>query len=431
MNRNTRRRNRRQRAESGQAIVLIALTMVVLLGMLGLAVDGGGVFFLWRETQNASDAAVIAATYALCTVASDASASDTLISVQDAGLRAARQNGFDDDSAATEPDTYPDVTIAWPPASGTGVGDDNYVQIQITDRKPKYFIQFVYREDLIVTNTAVGYCQPKFDPSTIGAMFAGGECTNSLKIGASDTWITGGAHSNTDLQIQGADAIVDGGATANGTVSSNNGTFDPPSEDGVDDREMPVLADIDDYAPGGDIAVTVPSGYYHDDQGVVAFVGTLTGGGSTWNLKNMQLEGIYYSSGDIVIDQVTIGAAGASFFAQGTISFKMDDDEIGPYDPYANGMLFFANEGETDADGNVCNNGGVSISSIGQGNDNPKKLIKGLIYVPYGSVTTSASTFQFYGAMVSQTIDLGGANMEIHYDPSYFPPQPPIVTIAE
>src|SRR5205814_8508323 len=53
--------NRPRRLQSGQAIVLIALMMIVLIGMLGLAIDGGRAYIDRRELQDAVDAAVLAA----------------------------------------------------------------------------------------------------------------------------------------------------------------------------------------------------------------------------------------------------------------------------------------------------------------------------------------------------------------------------------
>src|SRR3989440_10151515 len=47
--------------QSGQAIVLVALTLLVLFGMLGLAVDGGRAYIDRRELQDAVDAAVLGA----------------------------------------------------------------------------------------------------------------------------------------------------------------------------------------------------------------------------------------------------------------------------------------------------------------------------------------------------------------------------------
>lgn len=47
--------------ESGQAIVLVALTMVILLGFVGLTIDVGNAYFTQRELQKAADAAALAA----------------------------------------------------------------------------------------------------------------------------------------------------------------------------------------------------------------------------------------------------------------------------------------------------------------------------------------------------------------------------------
>jgi hypothetical protein len=58
---NTRRpRSLRRRAARGQAIVLIALGMVVLLGFVALAVDGGNFYNQRRVAQNAADVSSLA-----------------------------------------------------------------------------------------------------------------------------------------------------------------------------------------------------------------------------------------------------------------------------------------------------------------------------------------------------------------------------------
>jgi Flp pilus assembly protein TadG len=56
-----RRADIRRRAQQGQAIVLIALMMLVLLGMVGIAIDGGRGYVDRRELQDAADAAALAA----------------------------------------------------------------------------------------------------------------------------------------------------------------------------------------------------------------------------------------------------------------------------------------------------------------------------------------------------------------------------------
>src|SRR5689334_18713094 len=149
-----------RRAESGQAIVLMALVAVMLLGMLGLAIDGGGLYFLWRDAQNASDAAVMAATYARCTNA-------TPDNIRKAGLQAAAQNGFDNNGVSNT------VTVYTPPNDGPGVGNNNYIQVIINAQKPSYFVQIVYKKPLAVTTHAVGFCIPPLDPSTVPAIYGG------------------------------------------------------------------------------------------------------------------------------------------------------------------------------------------------------------------------------------------------------------------
>src|SRR5438309_7427594 len=50
-------------AQRGQAIVLVALMIVVLLGFVGLAIDGGRAYLDRRHLQAAADAAALAAAY--------------------------------------------------------------------------------------------------------------------------------------------------------------------------------------------------------------------------------------------------------------------------------------------------------------------------------------------------------------------------------
>ena len=52
--------------QKGQTLVLVALMMVVLLGMVALALDGGHAYLERRQMQTAADAGALAAVKALC-----------------------------------------------------------------------------------------------------------------------------------------------------------------------------------------------------------------------------------------------------------------------------------------------------------------------------------------------------------------------------
>lgn len=72
------------RDESGQTLVLVALSMTFLLGCMALAIDIGLIFRSHRNTQIAADAAAIAA-------ALDYKYNASITSAQAAGQRRLRQ----------------------------------------------------------------------------------------------------------------------------------------------------------------------------------------------------------------------------------------------------------------------------------------------------------------------------------------------------
>src|SRR5688500_6386559 len=76
-----------QPGERGAVLVLVALGLVVLLGAVGLGVDGGRVYEERRHAQSAVDHAAATAAFASCSGSNEA-ASIT------AGLAAAARNGF-------------------------------------------------------------------------------------------------------------------------------------------------------------------------------------------------------------------------------------------------------------------------------------------------------------------------------------------------
>jgi uncharacterized membrane protein len=50
------------RSEEGQSLIVIAVVMIGLIALMGLAIDGGNLFLQRRNAQNAADAAALAGT---------------------------------------------------------------------------------------------------------------------------------------------------------------------------------------------------------------------------------------------------------------------------------------------------------------------------------------------------------------------------------
>ena len=101
--------------ESGQALVLTALCMTILMGFLGLAIDVGLLFRTKQNVQIATDSASIAAGLDLAYQKSISQA------IED-GQAAAAQNGFTNGSGGVT------VTINVPPKSGPNAGNANLAE---------------------------------------------------------------------------------------------------------------------------------------------------------------------------------------------------------------------------------------------------------------------------------------------------------------
>ena len=112
----------RLKEESGQVLVIAALSMTALLGFMALATDVGILFRSRRNEQIAADAAAIGASVNYLHTGSTSSAIA-------AGKAAASTNGVTDGSNGAT------VTISIPPADGPNAGNPTFAEAQVS--KPK------------------------------------------------------------------------------------------------------------------------------------------------------------------------------------------------------------------------------------------------------------------------------------------------------
>jgi Flp pilus assembly protein TadG len=113
------------RKRSGKILVLLALLLPVLLGMVGLSIDGGMLLGAHRQTRNAADAAALAAAKDLLGGKSVATAQATATSFVQT------YNGL---SSAT-------VTTNIPPVTGPYAGNAHYAEVIVECQVTTYFIQ--------------------------------------------------------------------------------------------------------------------------------------------------------------------------------------------------------------------------------------------------------------------------------------------------
>ncbi len=387
----------RHTAEAGQSIVIIALVMVLLLGIAGLAIDGGGLLLLRRDAQNAVDSAVVAAAYARCTNGN----------VEEAARTAAKDNGFVNDSITT-------VNVNTPPLQGPKAGDTNFVEVSITREKPKFFIQVVYGGKLEVTARGVGYCKPGTEMFAGGAIFAGSEdCQDGVNLGGSSVYIEGNVHSNGDLKSTGSDHNIYGSGTAAGGIQGSATFYPNPAQGGVPPKKnIPLLYNVADFAPGGKFAQEATAvGSYHAFSGDIDLPGALAN----------PVGGLIYVDGDVDLNKLEVDQAkGITIVATGEIKFtnQVKSQVIDAY--LSNGLLFFSMYEAT----NCGTTGGISISGSNH-------RLYGLLYAPHGPISISGSDVRIEGALIADTVGNSASDTVIIHDPTVIPPTPPEIVVAE
>ena len=306
------------RAQSGQAIVIIAFAVVALIAIGGLAIDGGGMLLLQRDVQGASDAAVQAATLSLCSGGNGDQ-------VEQAGATAAAINGYPDTDGifADDMSDRHDVEIYSPPISGEKAGDPDYVETVITAEKQKFFIQIVYGGPMVTTSRAVGRCIRGEDAQPYSQTFTALSCDgDSINI-TGDLTVNGGAYSCGNLNCSGTVCTINDGIDVGneGWTPTENINYTSTPNTG-DYRDFASLMNIDDFAPGGDIASAV--GEYCNIDGDA----TLPADRCDGLALDAPLTGLYYVGGNLNItcdavfeDPSTPPVTGVSFVATGNVIF--------------------------------------------------------------------------------------------------------------
>lgn len=407
-----------QRGQRGQAILLIALLMVVLLGFIGLAIDGGVLYKTQRDARNAADAAMLAATYRLCTGGDSAA-------VQAAGLAAAATNDFDNDGVTNT------VTVNNPPASGPAAGNPEFVEVVVWADAPTYLIQLVYTGPTEVSARSTARCRPQ-NAALAGFSFAALAQTGNKAFDFSG---------NNSVEFCG------GGAWSNaGAESSNNSvpTYDP-------DCPMPSFTSVGDWLKDENMTA---AGFSVDEQTQPPMADPLAGllppanpGGcaangkidkGTYTISGTQCyQQISCKSGDVVTVQGDPNRDDNVLYISGDADIKCRFSSenvmiytVGPFsmNSQANSSLEPALTGgpwhglTLWVNGNDMRiNGGADSEWVGT------------MYAPNATVVLNGGSDNIWRCQViGQTIDFaGGGGNKVIYDSDVFFTMPPSIEIAE
>lgn len=404
---------RKNNSESGQSIVIMAFAIIVLMGIMAVAIDGGRIYTLRRDAQNAADAAALQGARALCR---DEDFEATAREV-------AEINGF------SEPGS---VEVNNPPIhSDLPEVNDDQVEVVITATIGTGLIApVVYNGELNTRVHAVGDCLRGTLTGSGAALFAG--CQNSpgreVQVSGSNVSIIGGIHSNGDVWSSGGGQGLYITGTVTYVVDTNvdtqqNTVLFPTTNNPVQVsyRNYPLDLEYADFLPGGPAYEAVmdddPANYHYYDQGLVT-QSVLDQQG--WLTGNIMDKGVYVAPAGFKFNVGGSGLIGddVTLIAQhGTIDFS----GTGTFRPYFGGLLMM-----TEAFGDPCaNTKAIQISAVNLN-------WGGIIYAPQGGVGLSVSGGgTFFGSIVSGRIDLSGSNLMVIYDPSFLPPDPDTIELGE
>jgi hypothetical protein len=205
--------------EKGQALILIAISMVGIISLTALAMDSGNAFADRRQAQNAADTAAMAAAYA--------KANDDPAWVA-AGEARATSNGYTDGPTTT-------VDVFSPPTDSFYAGDDDYLQVTIVSTVDTWFASIVGVET--VTNRV--FAIARAEPSVTGQAFFG----NAI-VGLATTGTCFEAGGTPDWNIVGGGIMVNSSSNPSADEFGTGDVFAPSIT-------TPGYADSFSNIPGG------------------------------------------------------------------------------------------------------------------------------------------------------------------------------------
>jgi Flp pilus assembly protein TadG len=411
----------RQHGEQGQTAILLALAMIGLLGIVGLALDGGMLFWNQRRAQNGADAAAIAgvtklAEHVIDKTCTSGSEQDILALVQeyagvnevpnaDAGENVEAFYLVENNSGDRVPLIYPTSGKPWHVGeTGSIPCDKDPVGLQVTARFPQQtFLAGVIgiaQTNVTVDASAIFKTTTGCDSFVLIAL-SDDPGQNTLHLSGSDVHITGGGvHSNGGIHDTGNDLTVEDGAPVEYGEGAANHTEKLNDQSRITDAP-PVSGDgfytYLDFAPGGFIY----QHYYDIDPSMIHIIPGDLEESDVKDADGNLIDGLYLVTGDTHLQHLT------------------SKTDARPWRvTIANGVLIYTGCSNTSK-------GAVKFS----GSNNSWA---GLILAPNGDFDSSgAKNTDGNGMVVALHISVSGSNNNLHHHPNYCPASPPKVLLIQ
>lgn len=386
---------RKQTPRPGNIYIMMAFSMMVLLGVLALSLDGGLLLNERRRAQTTADAAALAAACQLYEAYWTNSGTDQDGKARDSAFTTARANGYSNDGVESK------VTVNIPPTSGPFVDRRGYVEVIVEYFHDRSFSSVFASGKIPVGARAVAVGTPVaadvgilvLDPVSRAALNSQG---GGVSVVQGTPVIVNSSHREAAVAGGGGSLKANKFIVAGGYDTSGGGQFVGPIYSGRPGMEDP-LKDIPVPDPTKMVKRATNKTQYTAGN-IYLEPGVYKGGISVSGTGNLYLSpGIYYMEG-----------GGFSFSGQGSLR--------------GIGVMIYNAPGSGNSDGiSVTGQGSMVLSGptsgIYQGitffqdrQSNVTGNIEGT-----GGETSITGTFYFAGAMLKVSGNGGVANLGSQY----------------
>jgi Flp pilus assembly protein TadG len=342
----------------GVIAVLVAVSLLAILGVVALVLDGGVLMAERRHAQEVADAAALAAACDLYANYSTNNGLDPSGTAKASALATAAADGYANDGTTST------VTVHIPPTSGDYVGKAGYAEVLVQYNQSRYFSQIYASATIPVTARAVatGASNP-YSKASILVLDSSGK--DALNVSGTGVTGTGGpiivdsnnseaANASGSAKVTAPEIDITGNYNASGSASFNGtvktgqtATADPLAALPVPDKttyttqsssKLSYSSGSHTLSPGryiGGITISSPAsvtlspGEYYIDGGGITVSGGATLSGSNvmiYNAPTSSSEGLVVSGGSVLtLTPPTSGTyQGLTFFQDRSSSAKAD-----------------------------------------------------------------------------------------------------------
>lgn len=199
------KKNKHDKNERGQALILIVFSIIGLIGIAALAVDGGNAYLEERRTQNAADTIALGGALARIKGQNWVAATYTI----------AEANGFSNDGETNS------VQIFSPPESGLYAGDVEYIQVRITSQVKTYFAGVIGIPQITVSSEAIARTKKSevkeiLEGNAIISLAPSSDCDNKRAF-----WV----HGESTLSISGGGIFINSNNNECALITNGNGSI--------------------------------------------------------------------------------------------------------------------------------------------------------------------------------------------------------------